>query len=281
MLLLPLLQRARASASVTVLPVDMRLWVLFFLNESPRLTMAPFDVVLKDRTLRMRVSLPPGSTPSPEEAEASPPPPPPPLLLLPLLLGAPGTFSRLLVTLGMELRRTCAMTPSSTVSSLLGVPLGARKDEAREWCAAVVVVVAPTGSGVKATVGTWRNTASCDMRLLLLWSEEVELSLRSALALLWLLLWFWFWLLVVVLLLLLPPLPEAADLAEVPADGEAEPPVGGPAPEEDFPGEDRLLPPPAVIPDLRLLGLALLLAWPPPPPDLSPLTLWKYKSDPL
>ena len=128
------------------------------------------------------------------------------------------------------------------------------------------------------------------MRLLLLWSEEVELSLRSALALLWLLLWLWFWLLVVVLLLLLPPLPEAADLAEEPADGEAEPPVGGPAPEEDFPGEDRLLPPPAVIPDLRLLGLALLLAWPPPPPppppappppDLSPLTLWKYKSDPL
>ena len=157
--MLPLLQRARASASVTVLPVDMRLWVLFFLNESPRLTMAPFDVVLKDRTLRMRVSLPPGSTPSPEEAEASPPPPPPPLLLLPLLLGAPGTLSRLL-TLGMELRRTCAMTPSSTVSSLLGVPLGARKDEAREWCAAVVVVVAPTGSGVKATVGTWRKTAS-------------------------------------------------------------------------------------------------------------------------
>ena len=95
------------------------------------------------------------------------------------------------------------------------------------------------------------------MRLLLLWSEDVELSLLA-----------------------LPPPPDGEDPA-------------GPDPEADFPGEDRLLPPPAVIPDpllLLLLLLPALLLWlpppappppPPPPPVLSPLPLCECKSEPL
>ncbi|KAI8759486.1 hypothetical protein BgiMline_017399 [Biomphalaria glabrata] len=43
-------------ASVMALPVDIRLLVLFILKESPRLTTTPLDVVLKDRTLRKRLS---------------------------------------------------------------------------------------------------------------------------------------------------------------------------------------------------------------------------------